>query len=102
MMVGEGLVQIVNGYVCQTSCDVSAARAGHDPKNPHDDPMKAKQLAEQQALARGRPIGDRATSGVLPSTGFAVDAAVFGGRLAGRSSLRAATVEPVRIVDRLA
>lgn len=95
-------MQIVNGYVCQTSCDVSAARAGHDPKNPHDDPMKAKQLAEQQALANGRPIEDRDPSSVVSSTGFAVDAAVFGGRLAGRSPSSIATVEPTRLVDRLA
>jgi hypothetical protein len=95
-------VQIVNGYVCQTSCDVSAARAGHDPKNPHDDPMKAKQLAEQQALAEGRPIESRVWPDDARVIGFAVDATVFGGSLAGRSAPRTATPEPARIIDRLA
>lgn len=92
-------MQIVNGYVCQTGCDVSAARAGHDPKNPHDDPVKARQLAEQKALSSGRPIDQASAS---TDTGFAVDAVAFGGRLAGLSTARASSADPVQLVDRTA
>lgn len=96
-------MQIVNGYVCQTSCDVSAARAGHDPKNPHDDPVKARQLDEQKALAAGRPADatpETAPTGV--DAGFAVDAVMFGGRLAGLSVARSQPVEGARLFDRVA
>ena len=96
-------MQIVNGYMCQTSCDVSAAKAGHDPKNPHDDPVKARQLDEQKALASGRAPDDGAVApGVTATDGFAVDAVTFGGRLAGLSVARAAPTEAQRLVDRVA
>jgi len=42
-------MEIVNGYVCQTCCDVELAKRGvdpahpkDDPKNPNYDPAKAK------------------------------------------------------------
>jgi len=96
-------VQIVNGYMCQTSCDVSAAKAGHDPKNPHDDPVKARQLDEQKALASGKaPDGGAAGQGASASDGFAVDAVAFGGALAGLSVPRAPASEVQRLVDRVA
>jgi hypothetical protein len=43
-------MRIVNGYVCMTSCDEAVARRNIDPKNPHDDPVKAAQLAEKKGV----------------------------------------------------
>jgi len=95
-------LQIVNGYVCQTSCDVSAARAGHDPKNPHDDPVKAAQLAEQKALASGKPATDAIGPTHSAQSAFAVEAVMFGGRLAGLTEARGPAGEAARLVDRVA
>ena len=100
-------MQIVNGYMCQTSCDVSAAKAGHDPKNPHDDPVKARQLDEQKALASGRPVdGSQSSSGASGQVGgdssFAVNAVSFGGGLAGLSVPRSSSSEAARLVDLVA
>lgn len=39
------MISVVNGFVCRTCCDVSLARHGHDPRNPHDDPVRAATLA---------------------------------------------------------
>jgi len=89
-------MQIVNGYVCQTGCDVAAAKKGHDPKNPHDDPVKAAALAEQKGLATGKAADAKPTDG-----GFAVEAVQFGGRLAGLSVARS-EVLVAALVDRVA
>lgn len=35
---GTHAMQIVNGYVCQTCCDVAAAKAGKDPAHPNAPP----------------------------------------------------------------
>lgn len=51
-------MQIVNGYVCFTSCDASAARKGHDPRNPTDDPAKVSQFDGPNASTGA--AGDRA------------------------------------------
>lgn len=81
-------MQIVNGYVCQTSCDVAAAKKGHDPKNPHDDPVKAAQLAAADPMS------------ALKDTTEAVQ---FGDALAGLSVGSATSVaSATRLVDRLA
>ena len=81
-------MQIVNGYVCQTSCDVAAAKKGHDPKNPHDDPVKAAQLAANDPMA------------ALETSPQAVQ---FGGTLAGLSVVSVtSSASTSRLVDRLA
>jgi hypothetical protein len=95
-------MQIVNGYVCQTSCDVSAARRGHDPKNPHDDPVKAAQLAEQKALAGGRVTTEAASATQGAADGFAVEAVTFGGRLEGLSAARSGSSGVAQLLDRVA
>ncbi len=96
-------MQIVNGYVCQTSCDVSAARAGHDPKNPRDDPVKAAQLAEQKALASGKPVEkSSAARDALSGVAFAAESVTFGGNLASQVVPRVSPAEAPRLVDRLA
>jgi hypothetical protein len=81
-------MQIVNGYVCQTSCDVAAVKKGHDPKNPHDDPVKAAQLAASDPMAE------------LKTSPQAVQ---FGGSLTALSvGSVTATASTSRLVDRLA
>lgn len=77
-------VQIVNGYVCATTCDVAAAKKGHDPKNPHDDPTKAAALNEQKSLARGTPSSQMEAAGGI-SLALAAPAVSFGGALSGGS-----------------
>ncbi|MEJ2374438.1 MAG: hypothetical protein P8Y71_03135 [Pseudolabrys sp.] len=45
------MVQMVNGYMCFSSCQVAAARVGKDPHAPpgqHDDKDKADGLANSQ------------------------------------------------------
>jgi hypothetical protein len=46
---------VVNGYPCNSSCDVAVARRNVDPRNPHNDPAKAEQLAEADALKGKTP-----------------------------------------------
>ena len=97
-------MQIVNGYVCQTGCDVAAAKKGHDPKNPHDDPMKAEALAEAKGLASGRDA-TRGGVDVAAQTGFAAEAVQFGGALAQATRTAVSTVtagSSSALVDRLA
>ena len=95
-------MQIVNGYMCATSCDVAAAKTGHDPKNPHDDPVKAAAIAEQKALASGKPVEVSGASGTMAAP-FTAEAVRYGGSLSGRNAagnILSATNNP--LVDRLA
>jgi hypothetical protein len=94
-------VQIVNGYMCATSCDVAAAKTGHDPKNPHDDPVKAAALAEQKALATGKPV-DAVAGASSATAGFGEEAVRFGGQLAGLSAVSNGAATPSQLIDRLA
>jgi len=80
-------MKIVNGYVCQSGCEVDLAKKGIDPKNPHNDPVKARELEEQKALAAGRLEDTRAGEG--PETAFGVEAVRFGGTLEGVTQRRA-------------
>jgi hypothetical protein len=81
-------VKIVNGYVCQTTCDVTAAKKGLDPRNPHDDPIKAAQL--------------NATKGVLADPGSS-QAVTFGGTLDALKGRRGGDLAPVaRLLDLVA
>lgn len=94
-------MQIVNGYVCQTSCDVTAAKHGHDPKNPHDDPVKAAMLAQ----AKGVPSSAGApgtTPAAASAQAFSADAVRFGGALSGLAVSTVAALAPAPQVDRLA
>ena len=95
-------MRIVNGYVCQTGCDVAAARRGHDPRNPHDDPVKAeKPDAARHPERAGGPGGD-APIGLSPDGGFAVEAVRFGGRLAELGPARGSVATGSPLLDRLA
>jgi hypothetical protein len=49
------MIAVVNGYPCNSSCDVAVARRNVDPRNPHNDPAKAEQLAEADALKGKTP-----------------------------------------------
>lgn len=72
-------MEIVNGYVCNTCCDVDLAKRGvdpahpkDDPKNPNYDPTKAKadkaradgKADHGPAFKLGGALQPRATSGV--------------------------------------
>jgi hypothetical protein len=101
-MDSEGArMQIVNGYVCQTSCAVTAAKHGHDPKNPHDDPVKAEMLAQAKGVPpSGEASGTKAST--APIAGFSIDAVSFGGALAGFVQSTIAAPAAIQLVDRLA
>lgn len=90
-------MQIVNGYVCQTGCDVAAAKKGHDPKNPHDDPIKAKALAEQKALTSGKTGQANGTTETQMS--FAVEAVRFGGSLSSLTPRGSGVGATQKLVD---
>jgi hypothetical protein len=92
-------MQIVNGYVCQTGCDVAAAKRGHDPKNPRDDPVKAEMLARAKGLP---PPDEPVQARTLAADGFSSNAVSFGGVLS--DVIRSAIAAPItsQLVDRLA
>jgi len=56
-------LQIVNGYVCQTCCDVAAAKAGKDPAHPNAPPGQAGKPGNSGAAPNDGPAG-AAQSGV--------------------------------------
>ena len=75
-------MQIVNGYVCMTSCDVSLANKGVDPAHPKDDPnkvdpAKASATADLGKDGKTDPSKTDSTASVNASP-----AVVFGGVLA--------------------
>jgi hypothetical protein len=74
------MLQVVNGYICTSGCDVEAARRGADPRNPTRDPVKqelldranpAKVARENQHTARAGSTGEGQStlepSGALPA-----------------------------------
>jgi hypothetical protein len=75
-------LRIVNGYVCQTGCDVRVARQGIDPENLRRDPVKQAEIDAERALRTGR-----------------IDQAAPGTGLVGGATANATTA---RLVDRLA
>lgn len=46
---------VVNGYPCNSTCDVAVARRNIDPRNPRNDPAKAEQLAEADVMKGKTP-----------------------------------------------
>ncbi len=74
-------MEIVNGYVCQSCCDVALAKKGVDPAHPKDDPTSA---AYDPAVAKQ----DKAKA-----SGNYAPAVTFGGALAGlNASVATSTV----------
>ncbi len=63
-------MQIVNGYVCQTCCDVAAAKRGKDPAHPDIDTTKPGQTDRS-----GQPLHPFSDAAKTP-------AVTFGGALA--------------------
>jgi hypothetical protein len=55
---------VVNGYPCTSACDVAVARKNIDPRNPHNDPLKAEQLAEADLLKGKAPRDPTRVNGV--------------------------------------
>lgn len=96
------MIKVVNGFVCASSCDVALARKGIDPKNPHNDPVKAEQLKEQKALAGGKVVDD-APAGVVGSERVeALGAVSFGGALRALNARQPSPSSVAPVVDLLA
>jgi hypothetical protein len=55
---------VVNGYPCTSSCDVAVARKNIDPRNPHNDPVKAEQLAQADVMKGKTPRDSNKVNGV--------------------------------------
>jgi len=65
-------MKIINGYVCQSGCDERLARQGKDPRNPHADPVKQKQLDEADVLKGKPPKDDHRVEPAAETQGAAV------------------------------
>jgi hypothetical protein len=57
---------VVNGYVCQTSCDVALAKKGIDPAHPHDPPGTAKKVG---ATGNSSSVGEEESPTQVPGLG---------------------------------
>lgn len=72
-------MQIVNGYVCLSCCDVAAAKAGKDPAHPNAPPGSTDKPGQTnkpgQAATSGQPSGSQPSNANRP-------AVTFGGALA--------------------
>jgi hypothetical protein len=73
------MFQIVNGYVCQTCCDVTAAKAGKDPAHPNAPPGSTDKSG--QPTKPGQTSTTSQASGSEPSNANR-PAVTFGGALA--------------------
>ena len=80
------MFKVVNGFPCTNNCEVALARKNVDPKNPHNDPLKARALEAERALRSGQPAPLDATRV------NAADAVQFGGSLASRLPAPAAAI----------
>jgi len=76
---GRAMFQIVNGYVCQTCCDVAAAKAGKDPAHPNAPPGSTDKSG--QSTRPGQSATSDSPSGTQPSNAGR-PAVTFGGALA--------------------
>lgn len=63
------MLQVVNGFVCMSGCDVAAARRGADPRNPTKDPVKQALLDQADPMKATRRTGNEA----VPGLGAVVD-----------------------------
>lgn len=98
-------MKIVNGFVCECGGDEKLAKKGVDPDNPHNDPVKARELEERRGIPSDEPV-EETQSGVFDpkrtdgAVGFDANALAFGGGLAGQDVSGSASAED-RLVDRL-
>jgi hypothetical protein len=95
------VIQVVNGYLCMTGCDVAAARRGEDPRNPTGDPAKQALIDRAHPAEAGGP-GRRAVAGqdgrVDPATSVR-DGAVRNGAARGGPASGATAAGVGRTVD---
>jgi hypothetical protein len=66
-------IEVVNGYVCKSCCDVALAKKGVDPAHPKDDPANSSYDPKIAAADKAKAAGVAAPP----------PAVVFGGQLAG-------------------
>lgn len=86
------MFKLVNGYPCNSGCDVRLAKQGIDPRNPHKDPVKQKELdARDPAKAAEALRKDKADD----------SAVLFAGALAGFNPAQTAptAAPPTRRLD---
>ncbi|HEX3699247.1 MAG TPA: hypothetical protein VHV27_01095 [Phenylobacterium sp.] len=76
-------MEIVNGYVCKTSCDVDLAKKGVDPAHPKDGPYGIDSTASKDSTAA--KDGDHAAFG---------PAVTLGGALQGTGATAAGGLQP--------
>lgn len=71
------MIEMVNGFVCTTSADVSHARRGLNPENVSGDPAKQEQLdarvgrAIPPAVVFGGSLADRGATSDVPAVDVA-------------------------------
>ena len=83
------MLQIVNGYVCRTCCDVAAAKAGKDPAHPNAPPgQTGKTNKPGQTGSSDQSAGVDPTGAAQP-TNANRPAVTFGGVLAQVDGLSA-------------
>ena len=77
-------MKIVNGYVCECSDEVRLAKRGIDPANPHNDPLKQRELDRKRGVEDTKALEDGKPGDFDPARrdGAAV---AFGGALAGET-----------------
>jgi hypothetical protein len=82
-------MQIVNGYVCQTCCDVAAAKAGKDPAHPNAPPGQSGKAAKPGQTGPSDPTAGADPTGAAQPTNANRPAVTFGGVLAQVNGLSA-------------
>lgn len=58
------MLQVVNGFICMSGCDVAAARRGADPRNPTQDPVKQALLDRADPAKAARSAATPAGTGL--------------------------------------
>lgn len=98
-------MKIVNGYVCDCGGDERLAKKGIDPENPHEDPVKAREIEERRGVPSDLPVAETQAGLFDPRQGASEraddpGAFVFSGALAGLDA-GGQSPEQQRTLDRL-
>ena len=78
-------MKIVNGFVCECQDDARLAKRGIDPDNPHNDPLKQRELEEKRGQVKVEPVEETQASVLDPKRldeSADAGAVQFGGALA--------------------
>lgn len=83
------MMQIVNGYVCRTCCDVAAAKAGKDPAHPNAPPGQTGKTNKSDQTGPSDPSAAVDSANAQQPTNANRAAVTFGGVLAQVNGLSA-------------